>query len=269
MPAFIRTCLFVTGVAFAAVAAGGCGSLDDEPPRPLQTGETITIDGGVARPYGRGASRVWILTPESGDFHSVVVFLHGWGARLPFEWHQVWLEHLLARGSAVVFPEYQDGVDDAFVVAPYDMHDGLRLGFRLLRAPEVPVVAAGFSVGAVLAFVYAAHADEWGLPPPRAVYGIFPIDPLQLEPGLDLSHLDQTRVILRVGDRDDIAGRWGADALVAMLTALPDALLDYHVIRTTDDLLADHEAPTFVDDPDVRQAFWQPLDSLVDATRNR
>ncbi len=45
------------------------------------------------------------------------------------------------------------------------------------------------------------------------------------------------------------------------------ALLEYRVVRTTDDLLADHEAPTYVDDPEVRATFWPPLDELVDAAR--
>ena len=210
---------------------------------------------------------MWVLTPTDGDVESIVVYLHGWGARLPFEWHQVWLEHLLARGSAVLFPEYQDGVDDAWIVAPYDLHDGLRLGFRALRELDAPVVVAGFSVGATLAFVYAAHADDWGLPSPRSVYAIFPADPFQIDPALDLAGLRETRVSLLVGDRDEIAGRYGADALVAKLGSLPRNLLEYRVVRTTDDLLADHEAPTYVGDPEVRATFWPPLDELVDAAR--
>jgi acetyl esterase/lipase len=250
-----------------AVAAASCGGRDDEPPRPDPTGEAIQIDGGVATPYGRDAGRVWVLTPTTGDVESVVVYLHGWGARLPFEWHQAWFEHLLQRGSIVLFPEYQDGADDAWIVAPYDLRDGLRRGFRALGDVDVPVIAAGFSVGATLAFVYAARASGWGVPPPRSVYGIFPADPFQIDPTLDLSELRETRVVLLVGDRDDIAGRHGADALVEKLGSLPAGLLDYRVVRTTDNLLGDHEAPTYVDDPAVRATFWRPLDELVDAAR--
>ncbi len=254
-------------VVAAALLFGGCGGIDDEPPRPAPTGEAIPIAGGVATPYGIGAGRVWVLTPADREVKSVVVYLHGWTARLPFEWHLVWMEHLLQRGSAVLFPEYQDDVDDAFVVAPYDMHDGLQLGFRALRAHDVPVVAAGFSVGATLAFVYAANADTWRLPAPRAVYGIFPIDPRQIQPDLDLAGIDPVRVVLRVGDHDDVAGRLGADVLASMLDPAARSLLDYRVVRTTDHLFADHEAPTDVGNPVVRATFWKPLDRLVDESR--
>jgi predicted esterase len=253
-------------IAAAALLAAGCGGGGD-PPAPAPSGEPIAVAGGVATPYGRGAGRVWLLTPDGGPARSTVVYLHGWGARLPFEWHLAWLEHLLERGSAVVFPEFQDGVDDAWIVAPYDLRDGLQLGFRALDDADVPVVAAGFSVGATLAFVYAANAAAWGLPGPTALYAIFPVDPFQIDPALDLSGVHDIRTILLVGDRDDIAGSVGADALAAQLTALPRALLEYRTVHTTDRLLADHEAPTYVTDPDVRATFWPPLDRLIDGAR--
>lgn len=254
-------------VLVLTIAASACGGADDEPPPPSPTGEAIEIEGGVATPYGRGAERVWVLTPTSGDVESVVVYLHGWGARLPFEWHLVWLEHLLARGSAVLFPEYQDGVDDAFVVAPYDLRVGMRLGFRALRERSAPVVVAGFSVGATLAFVYAANADGWNVPPPQAIYAIFPVDPLQIDPTLDLSAVRDAQVLILAGDRDTTVGRVGAERLAAQLDTLPPSRLGYRLLRSTDDLLADHEAPTYIDDPIVRATFWTPLDELVEGAR--
>lgn len=247
-----------------AIALAGCDRRD-EPPPPEPSGDAVAVDGGTATPYGRGAGRVWVLEPRDGTVDSVVVYLHGWNANLPFEWHQAWLEHLLARGSAVLFPEYQDGVDDAFVVAPYDLREGLRLGYRALGERDVPVVAAGFSVGASLAFVYAARAERWSVPAPRAVFSVFPVDPVVIDPALDISGLDDTRIVLLVGDRDEVVGRGGGDAFWAMLRSVPAGEKEYRVIRTTDDLLASHEAPTAVDDPVVRRTFWDPLDRLVDA----
>ena len=257
----------LAAAGLAALVAGGCSGSADTP-RPAPTGEAIEIEGAVATPYGHAAGRVWVLTPADGDVESVVVYLHGWGARLPFEWHQAWFEHLLARGSAVLFPEYQDGVDDAWIVAPYDLRDGLRLGFRALGKPDVPVVAAGFSVGATLAFVYAANALRWDVPPPRSLYAIFPADPYQIDPALDLARVRDTRIIMFVGDRDETVGRFGADALADKLGELPASLLTYRVVRSGDELLADHEAPTYVDDPEVRRTFWTPLDELIEDARS-
>src|SRR6266568_2138397 len=73
------------------------------------SGEVIQVAGGTATPYGAGAGRVWILLPAKGEIRSVVVYVHGWNAYLPFDWHQEWFEHLLRRGSAVIFSAYQDG----------------------------------------------------------------------------------------------------------------------------------------------------------------
>jgi len=248
--------------ALVLVLSAGCGGTS----RPAASGEVISVAGGTATPYGVGAGRVWILLPRKGEIRSLVVYLHGWDASLPFDWHQAWFEHLLHRGSAVMFPAYQDGVDDSFVVAPYDMHDGLVLGFRALHRPDLPVIAAGFSVGGTLAFVYAANAPDWGLPRPRAVYSIFPADPYQIEPALDLSGVPAIPVVLRAGDHDTVVGRDGADTLAGMLR--PGAHLDYRIIRSVKGAWADHYLPTLVWNPEVRRLFWTPLDRLVrDAQR--
>jgi hypothetical protein len=254
----------------AVVLAVGCAGRSDRSAPPEPSGEVIEVAGGTATPYGVGSGRVWILAPRTAEISSLVVYLHGWGASLPFEWHQAWFEHLLRRGSAVMFPAYQDGVDDAFVVAPYDMHDGLALGFRALRRPDLPVVAAGFSVGGTLAFIYAARAGDWGLPRPRAVYSIFPVDPYQIDPSLDLSSLRRIRVVLRAGDHDDVVGRDGADALAAMLGAGERSRLDYQIVHSQNGLWADHELlPTTAWNPAVRKVFWAPLDAMVaDARRS-
>ena len=256
----------LTAVAFTT----GCGGKPDKPADVVPSGRMINVAAGTATPYGVGAGRVWSLTPRHKEISSVVVYLHGWGANLPFEWHQAWFEHLLARGSAVVFPAYQDGKDDSFVVAPYDMHDGLVLGFRALGRPDVPVVAAGFSVGATLALIYAAHALEWGVPSPRAVESIFPVDPYAIEPVLDLSSLRGIPIVLRAGDHDDVVGRDGADALASMLNRKERALLDYRIVRSKGSVWADHELlPTSVLNADVRKLFWAPLDAMVaDARRD-
>src|SRR5207253_1003904 len=50
-----------------------------------------------------------------------------------------------------------------------------------------------------------------------AVLSIFPVDPYQIDPSIDLSDVRGIPVVLRAGDHDDVVGRLGADAFAAML----------------------------------------------------
>ena len=235
----------------------------------LPSGPPVKTAAGVATPYGEGPSQVWVLRPKHGPTRSVVVYVHGWGASSPFEWHVAWMDHLLARGSAVIFPRYQEGSsDDPLVATLFDLQPGLRTGFEALGKPRLPVVVAGFSWGGALAFEYAAKAGRWGLPRPRAVYSIFPADPRGADPLFDLPRLKGARVVILVGDQDDVVGSSGADAFWQWLHPYPAALKTYRVIRSSDDLLATHEAPTVVTSPVVRKVFWTPLDRLVAEARH-
>jgi acetyl esterase/lipase len=253
----------------AALCVGvlaACNGDDDWPPSGKPSGPSVRTAAGIATPYGLGAEQVWVLRPVDGEIRAVVVYLHGWGAVLPFEWHQAWFDHLLTRGSAVLFPRYQPGsADDPAVVTPIDLRRGLERGFAALRPRDVPVVAAGFSFGATLAFVYAAQARAWALPAPSAVYSVFPVDPVLIDPTLQVTPSRNTRVLLLAGADDAVVGRVGADALWRAMRTLPERQKEYRVIRTTDALLADHEAPTYVLSPIVRETFWTPLDELVHA----
>ena len=268
-------CLALAGTALACAAlllAGCDGGVDDEAPAPRASGPAIETTEGTATPYGTGASQVWVLRPRHGEVKSVVVYLHGYTAYLPFEWHLQWMDHLLANGSAVLFPRYQeglagDGVDDAFVILPLNLEDGLQTGFRALDYHDEPIVAAGFSVGATLAFIYAARADEWHVPAPQAVYSIFPVHPYLIDVGLDLSALDRTRSLILAGENDEVVGQDGAKKLMELLTGLPAGLKELRLIRKTDAIFADHESPTLVDRPITRETFWTPLDELVEQAR--
>jgi len=261
----------MTVVALAVAFAGaGCDRMvDDVPPPPQPSGPVIETERGTATPYGSGAAEVWVLRPRSGETTSVVVYLHGYGAYLPFEWHLAWMDHLLEKGSVVLFPRYQPGLDDPFVLTPFDLADGLRTGFDAIEYHGQPVVAAGFSLGATLALVYAARAREWHVPRPRAVYSIFPVDPILVDVGVDLSTIVDTQVLVLAGDRDEVVGPEGPHEAFDGLTALPDTRKELRTIETTDELFADHEVPTLVGDPVVRDTFWKPLDALVEGSRSR
>jgi len=217
----------------------------------------------VEGPFGRGASQVWILFP-TGRPRRIVVFGHGWKSTppaTPLAWvdqFRPWLEHLAARGSAVVFPRYQLGAGDSAGPARIDDYRrGLTTAFEHLRGLHVPVVVAGYSFGASLAFSFAAEARRWRLPQPAAVDAVFPAGPIESSPLPPLRRA--VRVLIQVGDRDTEAGSAGASAFRAWLGA---HALRYVLVRSTGSFVATHATPKETGAA-ARHAFWQPLDALV------
>jgi pimeloyl-ACP methyl ester carboxylesterase len=231
----------------------------------------VRTQAGIARLYGHGSSGVWVLTPTARRARNVVVFIHGWTANVPFLWHQVWLDHLLRNGSDVVFPVYQwTGDESELVTSLYDLRSGLQAGFSALGRPQLRVVVVGYSVGGALAFYYAADAGGWGIPRPSAVYSIFPIDPVSMDPGL--LHLGAPPTIpslILVGGRGTTVGNAGATAFRRWLAPVPKRLKTYRLLRSDPKgLWFDHESPTDVVDPGMRRVFWGPLDWFVAQARD-
>ena len=79
-----RSLLAAAATAVTLVAAA-CGA-DNGPPPSEASGPVIQTEEGTATPYGTDAGQVWVLRPRNGRSTSVVVYLHGFGAYLPFEW---------------------------------------------------------------------------------------------------------------------------------------------------------------------------------------
>jgi hypothetical protein len=242
-------------IAVAALAAAA-----------VSTARASRVEG----PFGRGAAQVWIVLPQ-GRPRAVVVFGHGWKLAPPvpaLAWvdqFRPWLDHLASRGNAVVFPRYQLGENDSLGSARVLAYRrGLAAAFARLDRPHVPVVAAGYSYGASLAFYYAANARTWGLPRPAAVDGVFPAGVI---PGTPLPSLAPTvRVLIQVGDRDTEAGAAGASPFWFWLRGHPPARKRYQVVASGPGLVATHAAPKQIG-PAARRAFWQPLDALIVAAR--
>ena len=195
-------------------------------PNPAATTGNTALGGDRFRgPFGRGAAQVWVLTPNRA-IRDVVVFGHGWKVAPPspaYSWvgqFRPWLNHLVARGSAVIFPRYQLGTGDPQDAQRVrDFATGIRIGYAHLGTPTVPFVAVGYSFGASLAFYYAADARRWHLPQPRAVDAIFPAG---LIPDAPLPTLpSSTRVLIQVGDADTDAGSTGADQFWHWLSQHP------------------------------------------------
>ena len=207
---------------------------------------------------------MWLLRPTMPP-RSIVVFGHGWKTVPPSAAHPwvgqfaPWLAHLVSGGSAVIFPRYELGSGDGYGAARVDSYRaGLRLGFARLGLAHVPVVVAGYSYGASLAFYYAANAARWGLPPPAAVDAVFPAGMI---PGAVLPRLSRAvDVLIEVGDRDTVAGSGGARAYWRWLGGDPRKHLV--TVRSHGSFVADHAAPK-LSTPAARRAFWLPLDRLI------
>ena len=237
----------------------------------LGAGSSRAAGGPILRgPFGAGAGRVWLLLPRSRP-RSVVVFLHGWKVAPTspsYPWvgqFRPWLDHLAASGSAVLFPAYQLGGDAQGPARVTSLRAGLGEGFSHLNHPRLPVVVAGYSFGASLAFYYAADARRWRLPEPRAVDGIFPAG---LIPGAPLPPLPAAvDVLLEVGDKDTVAGRSGADAFWAWLIKRHGGRQRLVVVRSTPGFAAVHAAPK-LSSAAARRAFWTALDTLVARARH-
>lgn len=210
-------------------------------------------------PLGVGASQVWVLRP-AGAVRSVVVFLHGWGAMSPEG--TAWIDHLRARGNAVVYPRYQSDIDDRATATIYRLRDGLRLAFAEADLRDRPVVTLGYSWGATLAFRYGAHARLWGVPVPRAIVGLNPASVRFGGPpkrGLPRS----VRVLLMVGDADRAGG---ARPFWHWLGRHPRSRKQFRIVRSTPALFADHGSPMETT-PAARRTFWAPVDALVARVR--
>lgn len=211
-------------------------------------------------PYGSGSAQVWILRP-GGEVRSVVVFTHGWNTRPWLLRYDPWVRHLVAGGSAVVFPRYQLGGDAPGPARVEDYRKGLKAAFARLDT-TAPVIVAGHSYGGSLALVYAANARRWGLPAPSAVDLVFPAG---LLPGVAMPRLDPgVFVLVQVGDRDRVAGR--PDAIPILRWLRGHDRTRYELVRSTASFSAGHESPELAS-PAAQRAYWDPLDRLVERVR--
>jgi dienelactone hydrolase len=193
----------------------------------------------------------------------IVVFIHGWTATTPFMWHRRRLDHIAAQGNIVVFPRYQPGdVGDPQPPIVEALRSGLTAAFAHLRGTRLPVTAVGYSVGGMLAFVYADEAKRWGVPPPDGIFSIFPAV-LQGVPVPSLKELAPTvPVVIQTGDLDTTVSTTGADAVWPRLAHHPRAYKRYERLVSTRAYLIMHEAPKGYDRTTTR-TFWTPIDELV------
>jgi len=248
-------------LAVLALALAGCGGGADPRPAPAPPGPPRIVTETV----GRGVQQATIVRPDVGGPLPVVVFLHGWGAP-DAAFYRPWLEHLARRGSAVVYPRYQD----SFVQPPAQALGNVLAALRsALARPGLrtdALVVAGHSAGGALAADYAALARTAGLPAPRAVFAAYPgrrlpripnglpeIPPRRIAPG--------TRVLALASRADRVVGTRTARELVRGATRA-----DARLVLVDDPSADDHQGPQRADAA-ARRTFWAPLDRLVASVR--
>jgi len=240
------------------VLLAGCGgaSAPSRPGPPRLVEETT----------GRGVQQSTIIRPADAEGPlPVVVFLHGWGAPDP-GFYRPWLEHLARRGSAVVYPRYQDSFVEPPRQALGNVLAALRIALARPGLDRSSLVIAGHSAGGALAADYAALARTAELPAPRAIFSVYPGRTLPRVPR-GLPEIPPGRIpagtrIEALASRDDgVVGTATARAIVGGATQA-----DARLVLVDDEAVDDHQAPLRSDAP-ARRAFWAPLDRLISFVR--
>lgn len=221
-------------------------------------------DGAERVEVGRGAAGATVFSPRAGQPRSgaVVVFIHGWVATDPHRYGP-WIAHLVARGATIVYPAYQTrpALDPAAALP--NLVDGVRAALDVVDVPPGGLVVAGHSAGGALAADYAAVAADEGLPAPSAVASFYPGRKLRHlpvpVPSADLGRIPRgTPMLVMTGERDTAVGSGTARTIAAAASAA-----NTHLLTVRDDRIDLHGAPrTFVGA--AQQAFWEPLDALVE-----
>ncbi|HEX6673480.1 MAG TPA: alpha/beta hydrolase fold domain-containing protein [Actinomycetes bacterium] len=201
----------------------------------------------------------------------VVVFTQG----VAPDSYRGWIDHLVGRGSIVVFQEQ-----------PFEAVDlaerrkgpvaGLRAAVRALAGhghvtPEWDrLVLVGHSIGANMSAQLAVDSGAAHLPRPKALFLLQPPaedpDSMRVLRGITPSSL----VLVLAADQDDRVGLEGPKALWAALGRIPPSNKDYVLVRSdqhgTPALLADHFLSLSGSDnpPDALDFYgpWKLLDAL-------
>lgn len=227
---------------------GGGASLPSKP----------TVEG----PLGQGASGVWIFRP-AGAPKRLVIFFHGQGGATeatPTN-HRPWIDHLVEKGAAVVYPRYELDYS-ATVLQP--AVEGVERASKRLGLEGLPVLALGYSRGAALAVEYAAVARGQKVPVPDAIESVNPVPYGEQSRIVDLKPLQhETVMAVLISDQDEHAAD-GASLLLNRLreVGFPGTQVQLGVARSHGSFIADHLAPLSAL-PAARKAYWAPTDALI------
>ena len=239
-------------IALAAGCGGGGGG-SDYPDKATEAG-----------PFVKGPKGAWLFRP-AGKPKNVVVYFHGQGG--PVEAtpknHRAWIDHLVDRGSVVVYPRYELNYEiDPMLFAL----QGVTRALKGVDVKGLPVLAIGYSRGGAMAVEYGAVAPGNDVPVPDRIMSVFPASLGNERRIINLSTLKgSTRLLIQVGTDDTVVDGAGARALLQRLqqSGFPGENIKVDVVRSKIGFSSDHFAP-LGDTAGAQAAFWQPADRLLD-----
>ncbi len=177
------------------------------------------------------------------DEAPVILFLHGYQAALPTS-YAYWMGHMARKGYIVVWVNFDHGLSPPWEYASFaeqNWTDALRrlddytweghVEPEKDEHGEYKTAIVGHSAGGYLAAIVAAHSTDpdSGIPVPRALVCIEP-GGLDLIPAADFSQIDaSTKLVLLVGDEDEIVCKSTAQYIWAQTPQIPDANRDFLV----------------------------------------
>jgi len=215
----------------------------------------------VANMYGKGATRYWIFEPADPKPENapVILFNHGWGAMEPL-YYGAWIDHIVKRGSIVIFPVYQDSLRTLTSDFTPNAAAGIRSAIDKLQSkpghvkPQLDKVAiVGHSMGGVITANLGAQWKQLGIPLPKALMCVEPgktsamsrIVSIKLA---DMSMIPKDTLLLTIaGDRDLLVRDIDAKRIFRESTNVLPQNKNYIVLVSDDHglppLIADHRAP--------------------------
>ncbi len=277
------------GNLFALSSAGDANAVTlASQPAPPATGpgseDTLFPAARVTR-YGSEPGGYWIweptawaapdAPPAAGPF-PVIVFFSGCcgnGTYPTPEEVDPWMQHLARQGYVIIAPVFHHGtpVEDSQVLLRLALDELDRDGHSGIDLSQF--AAIGFSYGGTTSVLYAATAEEAGLPAPQALFltapcgdnGFclsFPEDPLVMPAGMKA-------VVIGYGD-DHVVGLEGPQSVFALLSSLPSEDRDF-VAMTTDGhglpaIYGGHDTTYNQVDAADRYALWKLSDALFACT---
>ena len=179
-------------------------------------------------------------TPEMAP---VVLFIHGWLAYKP-KAYLGWMEHIVKKGYMVVWVQYDAFLRPFKTFADHAMKtwkDSLnRLDTNFYVRPEkdemgqIKTAIIGHSMGGYLSAILGARAADSlnGMPEPYTIVAVEP-GGLGWLPNEDLGKIDpETKMVIVVGDEDEVVAKSTAVAIWANTLQIPDKNRDFLLVQS-------------------------------------